>query len=187
MVSAVGRNYARALFELAAEEGGMDAVGEDLGPVCEVLATDRDARSFLVSRVVGRPAKRRMISAAFAGRVDPKVLTLLLILADRGRIPLLPQIAEEYERLVRHARGLREVTVWSAFPLGAEEGGRLAAALEARFGGRVVMDVQRKAELIGGALAESEGQEIEFSLEGQLKALAGRITARQGGSAAGGG
>ncbi len=179
MVSMLGRNYARAIFELASEEGRADAVGEELPLVLDGLVSDPDARGFLASRVVGRPAKRRLVSAVFSGRVDATLLTFLLVLGDRGRTGLLPEIVEEYERLARRARGERQVTVWSPFPLGAEEQERMREALERRFRSGVILDVHSRPELIGGVVAESEGQEIELSLEHDLATLAERLKGKQ--------
>jgi F-type H+-transporting ATPase subunit delta len=178
MVGVISRNYARALFDLAREAGVIEEIGAGLVPARDALSVDPDVRGFLSSRLIGRPAKKAVIRSAFAGRVHEWVLTLLFLLADRGRTRLIPEIVEEYDRLARYERGQREVTVWSAFPLGAEEKGRITAAMEARFGGRVVLDVREKPGLIGGVVVESEGQEIEFTLEGQLKALAGRMTGK---------
>ncbi len=179
MVSMIGRNYARAIFELASEDGHADAVGDDLLLLRDGLASDPSARGFLASRVVGKAAKRRLVSAVFSGRVDATLLTFLLVLVDRGRAALLPEIVEEYERLARRARGERQVTVWSPFPLDAEEQGRIREALEKRFRCGVVLDVRSRPELIGGVVAESEGQEFELSLEHDLKALAERLTGKQ--------
>ncbi len=179
MVGVISRNYARALFEVAAEEGRVDAVGEGILAARDCLSTDPEARSFLASRVVGRPAKKRLVSTAFSGRVEPAVASFLRLLVQRGRAYLLPEITEEYQRLARRAQGLRDVTAWSPFPLSAEEQERLRAALEARLGGRVVLEVRGRSGLIGGVAAESEGQEIELSLEGQLKDLSRRVTARR--------
>jgi F-type H+-transporting ATPase subunit delta len=181
MVSVIARNYARALFELSREEGRIDAVGEDLPLVRDALASDSGVRGFLASRLLGRPAKKAMIRSVFAGSVQDLVLRLLLLLVDRGRTRLVPEVAEEFIRLAHHARGEREATAWSPFPLDAGEVKRISVALQARFGGRVELDVRGRPELIAGVVAESEGQEMEFTLQGQMKALRERLTARQPG------
>jgi F-type H+-transporting ATPase subunit delta len=180
MVSLVARNYARAIFELAREAGRIDAIGADLPGARDALTGDAEIRGFLASRLIGRQAKKSVIRKVLSDTVEGWVLTLIVLLVDRGRIRILPEIAEEYERLARYERGEREVILWTAFPLGEEERQRITRAMEARFGGHVRLDVREKPGLIGGVVAESEGQEIDFTLEGQLKGLAGRIRAGRG-------
>ncbi|HVP19402.1 MAG TPA: ATP synthase F1 subunit delta [Spirochaetia bacterium] len=176
MTSGVARNYARALFQLAAEDSTIPAVEADLRAARDALFEDREARDFLASRVVGRSPKRRLVLTAFQGTVDPRVLTLLLLVAERGRARLLGEIDDEYERLSRIARGVRRATILSAFPLGEEEQARIRGALEKRYGGTVELRIEINPSLIGGVLALSEGQEIEFSASGQLRDLQDSLT-----------
>ena len=171
MTSGISRNYARAIFDLAAESSTIEAVEGDLRAARSALFEDRETRDFLASRVVGRSIKRRLVLAAFEGRIDPHVLTLLLMVVERGRARFLGEIDDEYERLSRIARGVRRATVLSAFPLGDEEKDRIRAALQKRYGGTVELLTQIRPDLIGGVLALSEGEEIEFTVEGQLTAM----------------
>ena len=171
MTSTLGRNYARAIFELARETSSMDGVEQDLRDVCRVLYDDPETREFLASRMIGRTTKKRLFGG-FYQKVDQRVLTLLELLVDRGRTALLGEILEEYERLARLARGVRRVTVYSPFPLEAEEKTRITRALEARLAARVELETALRPGLIGGVVAESEGQEIELSVEGRLRDLA---------------
>ncbi|MGA2764532.1 MAG: ATP synthase F1 subunit delta [Spirochaetia bacterium] len=175
MTSGLSRNYARAMFELATETSSIREVEADLRAARDALYEDREARDFLASRVVGRSTKRRLVISAFEGKVDPRVLTMLLLVAERGRARLLGEIDDEYERLSRIARGVRRATILSAFPLGDEEKGRIRSALEGRYGGTVELKTELRPSLIGGVLALSEGQEIEFTAGGQLKDMQNRL------------
>jgi F-type H+-transporting ATPase subunit delta len=171
MTSTIGRNYARALFDLAQETGSLDAVEEDLRAARAALYDDRNAREFLGNRLIARTTKKAVIKAGLAGKVDERVLTTLFIMTDRGRLRLLGEVTEELERLARLARGVRKVTVSSAFPLGAEEQARVGRALEARYGGKVELSAEVRPSLVGGVVTNSDGQEIELSIEGQLKRM----------------
>ena len=178
MTGIVGRNYARALFELAAETSSLEAIEVDVNAARDALYADRPVRDFLGNRLIGRSAKKNLVRGAFEGVVDPRVLVMLFILVDRGRTQLLGEIAEEFERLSREARGARKVRLLSAFPLGEKERARITASLEARFASRVELEMDIRPSLIGGVVAESEGQEIEYSIEGELKDLAAQLRAQ---------
>jgi F-type H+-transporting ATPase subunit delta len=171
MTGSISRNYARALFELASEEGVRDDVELDLHASREALFDDREVRAFLASRLAGRAAKKRLVAAGLEGVVHAHCLTMLSLLVDRGRTLLLGEIAEEYQRLCRLARGVRKVTVSSAFPLEEEEEKRITASLSERFAATIELNTEVRPSLIGGVVAESEGNEIELSVEGALKRL----------------
>ena len=179
MTGIIGRNYARALFELAAETSSLAEVEQDVQTAAAALHTDRAARDFLGNRLIGRPTKKNLVRGAFGGVLDPRVLDMLFLLIDRGRMPFLGEIAEEFARLSRQARGARKVRLLSAFPLGEQEKARITASLEARFSARVELETDIRPSLIGGVVAESEGQEIEYSIEGELKDLSAQLAARE--------
>jgi len=171
MTSSISRNYARAIFELATAAGTRDAVELDLQAAREALHDDREVRMFLGSRLAGRVAKKSLVDAGFAGRIDPQSLTLLHLLVDRGRTGLIGEIAEEFQRLCWLARGVRKVKLSSAFPLDDEETERIRRSLEKQFTAHVELTTEVTPELIGGVVVESEGQEIELSIASALHSL----------------
>jgi len=175
MTSGIARNYARALFDLAVETGDLLAVEADLGTARELLHLDKDTRAFLGNKLIGRTTKKSLMRQAFEGKVDARLMVLLTLLANRGRTELIGEIAEEYERLSRLARGVRNVTVSSAFPLDKEEKALITRSLEKRLSASVDLRTDVRPSLVGGVVAESEGQEIELSIQGQLKDLAERL------------
>jgi ATP synthase, F1 delta subunit len=182
MTTHIGRNYARALFDLAAETPPLprdtaaetapsDAVAEDLRAARDALWSNREVRAFLSNRLISRVTKKNLVRSGFEGRVDGRLVTFLFLLVDRGRTELLGEISEEFDRLCRIAHGVRKVTVYSAFPLGGEEKTLVTRSLEKRLSARVELETEIRPSLIGGVVAMSEGQEIEFSIEGRLRDL----------------
>ena len=175
MTTLAGRNYARALFELAAAGGISPAVEQDVHAACAALFDDADVRAFLGNRLIGRTVKKRVVREAFEGSVQQPVLVLLYLLVDRGRTMLLGEIAEEYERLSRIARGVRKVTLDTAFPLENEDVDRITRALESSLQARVELETRITPALVGGVRAFSEGKEIELSVEARLRGLHSRL------------
>jgi F-type H+-transporting ATPase subunit delta len=172
MTSTVGRNYARALFDLAPDASTRDALEEDVRAMRDALFSDREARRFLSNRLISKATKKKLMRAAAEDTVDERVLILLYLLVDRDRTTLLGEICEEFERLCRMSRGVRKVKVYSAFPLSSEEKALITTGLQARLSAMVELETELRPSLIGGVVAESEGQEIEFSIQGRLRDLA---------------
>ena len=175
MTTLVGRNYARALFELASESRSEAGMEEGLLAARAALFDDRETRAFLANRLIGRTVKKKLVRDVFGSAVDERLLVLLYLLVDRGRTTLLGEIAEEYQRLLRLARGVRKVTLDTAFPLGPEETDRVTRALESLLQARVQMQERVRRSLVGGVVAESEGREMELSVERRLRDLADRL------------
>ena len=183
MPGIVARNYARALFELASEQDGdpvMDKMCADLNMVRDAVASSADFRVFLTSQLIGRKERKDLVKNVFGQSLDARVVTLVELLIDRRRTELLPDIAQAFVTFVHHARGLREVTAWSAYPLSDEEKSRVAAALQKLYGGQVFLDVKLNANLIGGVVTLSDGQQIEYSVKGRLKSMEERLTLKHG-------
>jgi F-type H+-transporting ATPase subunit delta len=178
MTSHVGRNYARAIFELSSAAGTRDAVELDLQAAREALFDAREVRAFLASRLAGRATKKSLVDAGFAGLIDPQSLTLLHLLVDRGRTGYIGEIAEEFQRLCRMARGVRTVKLSSAFTLDEAETERIRLSLEKKFAAHVELETELRPSLIGGVVAESEGEEIELTIESQLHSLEAGLTQR---------
>ena len=172
MTSSVGRNYARALFDLATDAPSRDALEEDVRAMRDAFHADREVRGFLSNRLISRVTKKKLVAAGAEGVVDGRALILLYLLVDRNRTPLLGEICEEFERLCRMARGVRKVKVYSAFPLTAAEKALVITGLQAHLSAIVELETELRPSLIGGVVAESEGQEIEFSIQGRLRDLA---------------
>ena len=94
MTTHLGRNYARALFDLAVETSSMDAVAEDLRAARDALWSNREARDFLTNRLISRVTKKKVVRAGLEGTVDARVVTFLFLMVDRGRAGLWARSAK---------------------------------------------------------------------------------------------
>src|SRR5215213_7018978 len=107
---AAGARYARALFDVARKEADIDQAGRDLAAFAQLVAGHES-----LPRVLGNPAipparKRAVVEQLLArtGFTSPLVGKLLLLLADRDRLALLPEIAAAYQdQLMVHAKVVR--------------------------------------------------------------------------------
>src|SRR4249919_1824355 len=92
----LARPYARAAFALARESGRLQPWSDLLGFAATVAA---DAR---VQALLGHP---RLVAADAVelllppGQTDPTFGQFLAVVADNGRLPLLPEIAALYAEL----------------------------------------------------------------------------------------
>jgi F-type H+-transporting ATPase subunit delta len=175
--AAVGRSYAKALFELARERNQTDAVARDLGTVAELFAGQAELRAFFARPWVAASAKRAA-AADLATRLQISALTrdFLALVAAQGRIDHVDAIVDAYRELQDQAEGRVRARVRTAQPLSEAERTALAARLGRVLGGKqVVLEEVADRELLGGFVAEVGSMLLDASLDGQLARMRQRL------------
>lgn len=167
--SPLARRYARALFELAQEQGRLGVVRQDLAGIA-ALGKDRDPILRVIQGYTLHNKDRiRLWSELLEGRSDPLTLRFILFLIQKGRAAILGDAIREFDSLYYEARGVLTVEVVSAQPL---EEARLQSILE-RFSeklGREVRAVTRvDAELLGGFQVRIDDLIYDYSVNHQLE------------------
>src|SRR5262252_6795238 len=66
--------------------------------------------------------------------LDAKASNLLATVVESGRLSALPEIAAQFNALVKSRSGTSDATIESAFPIDATQLPQVVAALEKRFG-----------------------------------------------------
>lgn len=171
--------YARALFDVAQKEADIQQVGRELSDFARIMGSHELLMKSLSNPAVPTPRKRAVMEQllARAGGITPTLSKLLLLLADRDRLGLVPEIASAYEaRLMEHAQVVRaELT--SAVPLGADRVAALRQGLQQVTGREVQLETRVDASIIGGAVARIGSTVYDGSVTTQLQKVQERLTA----------
>lgn len=175
--SAAATSYAKALFELAREQGRVEPVARELERVRELLTAEPALRSFLGRPWIGAAAKHTVIEAV-AARLDVSRLTrdFFALVAARGRAELLDAMAEAYRGRLDDHLGRVRARVRTVLPLTDDERRILATRLSAALGGKtVVIEEVVDRSLLGGFVAEIGSLIVDGSLDGQLARMRERL------------
>jgi F-type H+-transporting ATPase subunit delta len=177
--AAVAKRYAKALFELAKEQGRTEPVGRELGEVVEVFETNPGLGEALSRPWSAAASRRQLVAAVTAGLEASKLMQdFVALLAARGRTGVLREIAVAYAELVDAALGRARARVRTAAPLTPADRATLTAGLERVLGGRrVVLDEVLDRTLLGGFVAEVGSTVLDGSLDGQLARIRERLAA----------
>jgi F-type H+-transporting ATPase subunit delta len=173
----LGRRYARALLGLARETNALASAADELNAVAATLDVP-DARRTLLSPIVAA-ADRRAILDEIVGRlgVSPIVANLVRVLAERGRLRYLPDVARAYEALVDRELGRARVRIRSAAALSAEQRRDVEALARRLTGGKdLIVSTEIDADLIGGVVLDAAGTVYDGSVKTQLERLAKSVT-----------
>lgn len=173
---ATARRYAKALFQVARESRRLDAVGEELARVLEILVADRRLGEFL-SRPWIKGVTKKSVATAIALRLgcSPLVRDFVGLVAQRGRTDHLAEIARAYRSFLDAERGQARAQVRSAVVLGEAERGRLTRRLGPLAGKEVIVEARVDASLLGGFVAQIGSLVLDGSLDGQLARLRERL------------
>lgn len=173
---AAARRYARAIFDVSLKEADPGQVGRELDAFTALMRTHAELERALTNPAVPA-ARKRAVVAALVERLAPSAVVskLLLLLAERDRLVLVPDVADSFgERLLDHQQVVRaEVT--SAVPLSDETVAKLKASLAQVTGRDVLMDTKVDGAILGGVVAKVGSIVFDGSVTRQLERMRARL------------
>jgi F-type H+-transporting ATPase subunit delta len=171
--AAAGR-YARALFDVATKErADVEKVQSDLQQFVDLFAQHPS-----LAHTLGNPAipasKKKGVAQALVDRaagLSPIVGKLMLLLAERDRLALLPDIARIYgERVMDHLNIIRgEVT--TSMELAPDRLRALEQGLQQATGRKVVLESKVDPSIIGGVITRLGSTVYDGSVTMQLQKM----------------
>jgi F-type H+-transporting ATPase subunit delta len=138
----------------------------------------------MLARALSHPAipalkKRAVVEQllAKAAGLSPIVSKLLLLLAERDRMAILPDVVTAYEqRLMEHANVVRAELV-TATPLPADRVASVREGLARATGREVRLESRVDSSIIGGAIARIGSTVYDGSVTMQLQKVKERLVA----------
>jgi F-type H+-transporting ATPase subunit delta len=168
----VARRYAQALIDLGVEEGNLDRIVRDFETVADAWTTSAELRNAIENPLVSFTTKKAVIrELGDQIGASPTTEKALLLLVDRHRMRVLPQLARALQELADGREGVVRAEVTTAVPLSEAYFGRLQAALERFTGKRVVIERKIDPSLVGGVVTRIGDRVIDGSLRTRLAAL----------------
>lgn len=163
------RRYARAAFDIAVGEDRLEGWLQDIQRAQEALEDDT-LRTYLELRKVVLARKVEVIRETLSG-MNPLAQNLVGLLVSRDAVGLLPQIAEEYQRLMDAHQGRERAEVVTAHPLEDQQRERLGRWLSQLRGKEVVLTSREDPEILGGLVVRVGDGLIDGSTKGRLEAM----------------
>jgi len=103
--------------------------------------------------------------------LDPKVTNLLHAVLENGRLAALPEIAAQFNALVKSRSGTSDAIIESAFPIDGAQLAQVVATLEKRFGRKLNASVVVAPELIGGIRVVVGDEVLDTSVRARLEKM----------------
>ncbi len=167
----ISKEYANALFSIAAEKGCVRPWAEQLAGMAQAMADNPAYLDLLASPEIPPEERAQVLRRAFAGAADEEILSFGALMCRRGRARELPDAISRFRQMADEAEHVRTARVISARPLTADEEERLRAQLEKNAGGTVVLRCEVDASLLGGLIVEMDGRVTDGSLRARLSEI----------------
>ncbi len=162
------KEYALALFTLAAEENMLTEVSEGLKLVISQLRSNPGYVDFLASPNISVNDRLSAIDDAFGGSVCEYVLSFLKILCQKGSIRSVYKIVSDFDDMFKASQGVATARVISAVPLKKAEKEKLKTKLEKMCGKTVEMECIHSSSVLGGIIVYVDGKVLDGSLRRRL-------------------
>ena len=161
-LSTLARPYAKAVFELARDEGKL----ADWSALLKGLAAA--VRDKQVAAAIGHPAVGRgqlaEVLVQAMGKATEQAKNLLRLLSEYDRLKLAPMIAEQFETLrAEHERRV-DVEIVSAAPVDAAQQKALMDAVKKKLDRDVKVEWRTDPSLIAGAQIRAGDTVIDGSI-----------------------
>jgi len=174
-----GTRYARALFDVARKEADVQQAGRELAEFSQFVSSHEALPKIFANPAIPAPKKKAVVEQliARAGSFSPVVAKLLMLLAERDRLALLPDIDAAYQnRLMEHAKVVRAEIV-TAVGLPADRVAALQQGLAQATGRQVQIESRVDPSIIGGAIARVGSTVYDGSVTRQLERMRVALTA----------
>ena len=164
----LANRYARAFVRASLRKGDAQAGHSEIKDFSELLT-----KTPLLLSTLSNPgipfAKKRAIVEKLTDY--PFLRNLLLHLARRNRLRLLPGIVRRTQQLLDEQAGIARADVKTASPMSPEEKTKLAELLKVLFQKPILVEETLDSDLLAGMVIRVGDTIIDNSLKGQLQSL----------------
>ncbi len=167
----LARTYAEALLNAAENQGGTEAVLDEVAELIRDVWRDQPAYAAILSNPgVRTEDKDRMLLQAFEGRAQPIVLNFLRVLNRHERLELLPAVAQRAREIWERRHNLQPAWIQSAVPLDEGQIAALRDRLDELTGGATpILHLEVNPEIIGGLIIQVGDVLYDASVRSQIQ------------------
>ncbi|MDN5349516.1 MAG: F-type H+-transporting ATPase subunit delta [Bacteroidales bacterium] len=160
----LARRYAKALFDLAVEDGKLEEVKDDMKLVADVMSENRALRRMMASPVIPPARKKTVVAKIFEGKIDRRSLAFLDILIRKGREEQVHDIAQQFYESYLDYKNIAIVEVTTAIAIEDSLRKKMLPIMEERTQKTIQMQEKIDAEIIGGYKLRMQDYQYDASI-----------------------
>lgn len=167
----VANRYAKAIFELAEENGQLDQTYQELSALRQVFE-ENDSLAALLSGVDLSLAKKKSLIDALKKDASPFVSNLIQMVFDYGRMDDLVAIIDEFERRYDAFNKRIHAEVITAVQLDTKQRDQLKAGLAKRLSANeIVLHETVDPSILGGVIIRANNETLDGSLSSKIEQI----------------
>lgn len=178
----IARRYAGALFSLGEKQGvtALDAHGKCLSDLAGLLRTVPRMAQALKSPLISVEEKKAVLGKTLEQMpaADATMRNFCFLLADKGRLGALGEIADYYGMMLDEANGVLRGKVITAVRLSPQRQLEVKETLRKKLGKDIELAFSVDPEILGGMVLTVGDRVLDSSLRAQLGIL--RETLKRG-------
>lgn len=169
--------YARALLDVAIKEkADLERIEQELAGFEAWLEAQPALKKVLLNPAVPVPRKRAAVAELTShAALTPMVAKLLVLLAERDRLILLPDLVASYRDRLADYRKIVRAEVTTATPLTPERVQQIQKSLARVTGQSVTLQTRIDPLIVGGLVAKVGSVVYDGSVTRQLQKLRERL------------
>ncbi len=151
-------------------------MNEQLAQFLGMLNGHATLQKVLVNPAVPAPRKRDAVAAIVAITSPHPILgRLFVLLAERDRLVLLPELVDAYRDRLRQAQGVVRAEVTTATALSADQARAIEHSLAVATGSTIDLATRVDPSLVGGLVARLGSTVYDGSVASQLRRMRRRL------------
>ena len=166
----IAQVYARALFEVAQQQGHLDEVREQLGQFADALDGSRELQTFFFSPYFSTEEKKDGLHKTIDG-ASASVMNFLELLVEKHRMPAIFRIRREFDAMWREENKLLPVQLTSAIELDQQTVEDLGRTIGERTGRKVDVTATVNPDILGGIVLRVGNSILDASIRNRLESL----------------
>lgn len=166
-LATIARPYAEAVFRVA-QPARLNVWAEILSEMSQVAAVPA-FREIAGDPRLSRAQVADTFLAALKTSIDAEARNLVSTLVENGRLALLPEIEQQFRELKNAFESTADAQIVSAFPMSDAQVAELVAALEKKFGRKLIASVSVDPALIGGVRVTIGDEVLDSSVSARLQ------------------
>jgi len=170
--SEIAEPYAQALMSVAKEHNQTEALGQDARTLLELLENSEELKGFIQNPTIAESNKKAVLQKVLGDNANVYLSNFLMLLVDKRRIALLPEICDKYLTELRKLNNVVLAEVTSVRELTPEQRQTVTEKVKQISGAQSVeLKTSIDADILGGIIIKVGSQVLDASLSGQLRRI----------------
>lgn len=166
---AVARRYAKALLLISKEDEQTDVYRKELSGFADLMKQGNALNQAITNPLYDANKRRKVLLAVLDSLDVSKTLkSFILLLFDKSRIGFIGSINELYQKLADELKGIARASLLSATELPEDTVEKIRTALSQKTKKKIILDVAKDPELIGGIVTKIGDLVWDGSIKTQL-------------------